>query len=1028
MPLPRINAAADGNQRRAAFSFCRAALSRPLRLPAVVAVASMTLACGAARAAPLTLGEAAALAHRGDDRLAAEATRDPSAVPAGIVRQLAPKGVRERDGALVTAAVAVMRARGDRRGEADLLVELGLYRYFVGENAGALAAYGEAERLYAALGDEVGVATARVREADVRMRTSDLAAVEGLLREASPVFARHGCKGGEGDVRRLVAHVAFSRGDTARACAEGEASLASYRAAGDEAGMAQICRILGDCYVRSGDIGKAARMYEESYRHALPTGEPFYIGRALWGRGAVAYRTGSYERALVAFEEARQLFSRARYPIGLGDVLQREGDIYRMAGDRERAIAAYRGALESYRSASSRVGMANATMRLGTMLLAHREWEEGFAAYDRAYLLYGEADWRLGCAEVELLRGIALEDRAATTAATAHLERALALFRAVGNPLGVADARMHLGELAAGSGDTARARELYGEALADYERMADIESESGLLFRQARLARREGRGAEARRLYERSIGLSERLRRGSGVDELKRSFMERVYDRYEEAALFMLDSGFTREGFTLAEGMKARLFLDRLTEAMADVEKGIDPAVKARRDRLEAHRDSLVEALRRAVTLGNDEAAGKLRREMAKVDDELERLRLTVRRDNPLYAAVQYPEPVTVATLQKEVLRSDEALLEYFIGAGKPWCFLVTPHDFRAEPLPVDGRALGRELRALAAALGNGEAAPVVTADEKRRLSRLYDLLIGPFRREVAGKKLIVVPDGPLALFPLEMLWDKRAHAFAVVTHDIRYIQSASVLAAQRRTPRPPAAGEGFIGVGDPVYDYEHFRHGRPELGAPVLLDAPPSSRGALPHGRILARLVGSGREVEDIAALFRKRGRPATLLLRLDAREEALKSPAMANYAYIHIAAHGILDGRFQALALSQVPNSREDGFLSLGEIMNSRYDARMVILSACRTGLGRLERGEGVTGLTRAVMYAGTPAAVVSLWSVGDAQTRRLMRYFYRALVVEGKQPAEALRAAKLRMLADDDEAYAHPFAWAAFVLYGE
>jgi CHAT domain-containing protein len=75
-----------------------------------------------------------------------------------------------------------------------------------------------------------------------------------------------------------------------------------------------------------------------------------------------------------------------------------------------------------------------------------------------------------------------------------------------------------------------------------------------------------------------------------------------------------------------------------------------------------------------------------------------------------------------------------------------------------------------------------------------------------------------------------------------------------------------------------------------------------------------------------------------------------------MAQYDYIHFSMHGIIEPGFQAVAFSMIPGSGEDGLLTMGEIMNLRYNARLVVLSACQSGLGKMERGEGITGLTHA------------------------------------------------------------------------
>ena len=114
-----------------------------------------------------------------------------------------------------------------------------------------------------------------------------------------------------------------------------------------------------------------------------------------------------------------------------------------------------------------------------------------------------------------------------------------------------------------------------------------------------------------------------------------------------------------------------------------------------------------------------------------------------------------------------------------------------------------------------------------------------------------------------------------------------------------------------------------------------------------------------------------------------------------------------------------------REDGFLQTYEIAYLDLASDMVVLSACETGLGRLTSGEGVVGLWRAFLYAGTDSLVVSMWKVSDYSTKELMVRFYRHLIHDEVSRSEALRSAQLEMM--QRKGFGHPFHWAAFTLIG-
>lgn len=149
-----------------------------------------------------------------------------------------------------------------------------------------------------------------------------------------------------------------------------------------------------------------------------------------------------------------------------------------------------------------------------------------------------------------------------------------------------------------------------------------------------------------------------------------------------------------------------------------------------------------------------------------------------------------------------------------------------------------------------------------------------------------------------------------------------------------------------------------------------------------------------------------------------------------LGDYRILHFATHGVLDSQhpeLSGLVLSLVDKEGkpQDGFLRLNEIYDLKLRAELVVLSACRTALGKEVKSEGLIGLTRGFMYAGAQRVVASLWAVDDEITARLMKDFYREMLINRKRPAEALRAAQVGAL---KETRLPPYYWAAFVLQGE
>jgi CHAT domain-containing protein len=190
-------------------------------------------------------------------------------------------------------------------------------------------------------------------------------------------------------------------------------------------------------------------------------------------------------------------------------------------------------------------------------------------------------------------------------------------------------------------------------------------------------------------------------------------------------------------------------------------------------------------------------------------------------------------------------------------------------------------------------------------------------------------------------------------------------------------------------------------------------------------EGFELVPLKQSRKEVRTIARFFPEGTKD--VYLGREASEERIKTAALEEYGIIHLACHGYQDERVpfrSGLFLSLHDGQREDGLLQAREIAHLRLRAGLVVLSACRSSQGYIERGEGTMGLNRVLFFAGAQSVLSSLWEVGDNAAAEFMNRFYNHLF-RGESKTLALRSAKLKML---NSGYRHPFYWAAFVLHGD
>jgi CHAT domain-containing protein len=348
----------------------------------------------------------------------------------------------------------------------------------------------------------------------------------------------------------------------------------------------------------------------------------------------------------------------------------------------------------------------------------------------------------------------------------------------------------------------------------------------------------------------------------------------------------------------------------------------------------------------------------------------------------------------TVGNLQKTLGRNS-AIVSYFIAekSKRIYQFIITAKKFSIRNLTLPDE-FDRTLKGFTnSLLYSNLKIYQSTGDQLRRV------LIPHFPHSITD--IIIVPSGKLSTLPFEALPEQKKKAqdfqhtpFVVKRFALSYEFSAGLIAQKSK-----------INQSDPASIF---------LCAPI----------QFPEADQLNDLPATDQEVMTIAQLFNNG--PAFVAKNQEANETKVKSGDLKKYSYIHFATHGIVDETSPELSrifLNTIDH--EDGHLFTGEIYNLDLDAKLTVLSACQTGLGRLSKGEGVIGLSRALIYAGSENLIVSFWSVADESTALLMTDFYKKHLQQKQSFRMALQQAKIKMI--NEGKFSSPYYWAPFVMIG-
>lgn len=390
-------------------------------------------------------------------------------------------------------------------------------------------------------------------------------------------------------------------------------------------------------------------------------------------------------------------------------------------------------------------------------------------------------------------------------------------------------------------------------------------------------------------------------------------------------------------------------------------------------------------------------------------------------KEHPDYYKLKYTEPsINVADIQKS-LDNDRVLLEYMISDSILNIFAISQKSMDVFTVLIDS-GFHNDIQTVVSATSNNSMFSATEKDFKSyaiAASRLYDLLMRPVTKSYNQQKITIIPDGEMGYlsfdllltgFPDTTMMDFRKLPYLINEKIISYSTSAILQFSDFRK-RERKATKNFLAMAP---SYENLTSSKEPVS---YTDENGEKTYLLPIPGVENEIKGINKSV----SLRKISGQEAT--------ERRFKEEA-GQYNVLHLAMHTLINNNqpmLSKLVFSQNNDTLEDGLLNTYELFSMDLNAGLAVLSACNTGSGKLLEGEGIMNLARGFIYAGVPAIVMTMWSVDDQSSAEIVKSFYKYLR-NGMPKDEALRQAKLDLLAQGDLLRSHPFYWAAYINVGD
>lgn len=781
---------------------------------------------------------------------------------------------------------------------------------------------------------------------------------------------------------------------------------------------------IGSVYSRMGKKSKALEIFQETVRKAKEIDDQWSVVNFQGNMGIIYLNSGEYLKAMKLFLNALEYAEKIGDKKSEANYLCNIGIVYENLDLLNQSLHYHRRALEKAREMGDRYSEGIFLGNIGNVYKQAGDHKKSEGYYGQALNIAVELDDLKGQGINLGNLGSACFDQKKFKEALDYYEKALEIARKTKNPL---DEGTRLGNMAGAY------RELgeFNKSLDFYNRALQLTTQCGNA--QNSVQQYLGRGLTYEKLNKidnaiadlvRAVEIVENVRGDLGVEEYKNSFSNKYILIYDELIELLMLRNRPRDAMEYAERAKARSFLDIVgnSDFIKDKAKDKEPAEK------ELQLLSKIRELeKRLQSLPEDQSMdviSEIKKTQKEHSEILEKLKI---KDSE-YASLISVNPSSPEDIRK-TLQPDEVLVEYFTTENKTLVWIMTKDGFDSLTLPADSGIVEKDAADLRYAL-EPENLKDTGADEtascNEKLSQFHlkyfapieDIINKNAKNDGKIKRLVIIPHGGFHLVPFAALVDSNGK-YLIDKYEILTEPSASSFVLFRiREKKNPGKFVGYA-LGNIDMSFNETGNGgtRENRGG----NSDISDSGSIFPQEFrsgFAPLPGTKRETEEISREFRSRNKTADCYMEKTFSTQKVFETAPAA-GVLHFATHGFISGRaggkFSGLITA-------DGFIYMMDIFKWKLNAEMVVLSACKTGMGEVSGGDDVASLSRAFMQAGADNLIATLWSVQDDATRQLMVEFYKE-ILKGTAIPTSLRNAQLKL----KKQYPHPTYWSGFVVYG-